>query len=256
MKPLISVVIPAYNAQKYIRQAMESVIEQTTDVGIEVLVIDDGSTDSTASIVYEMQEECYKQKLEKREIRYCCNESNMGVAESRNNGIRQANGEYIAFLDADDWWDTDKVAKQLKVLQESGAVLCATARELVRADGVPLKRVIEIPQKIQYHSLLKTNCIPCSSVLLKTEVAREFYMCHDELHEDYILWLKVLNKYGDAVGVNEPLVKCRMSEGGKSRNKIKSARMQYGVYRYIGFGRVKSFYYMIFYTLHGIFKYI
>ena len=81
-------------------------------------------------------------------------------------------------------------------------------------------------------------------------------MCHDELHEDYILWLKVLNKYGDAVGVNEPLVKCRMSEGGKSRNKIKSARMQYGVYRYIGFGRVKSFYYMIFYTLHGIFKYI
>ena len=57
MKPLISVIIPAYNAQKYIRQAVESVIQQTTDADIEVLVIDDGSTDSTKEIVYELQEE-------------------------------------------------------------------------------------------------------------------------------------------------------------------------------------------------------
>lgn len=179
----------------------------------------------------------------------------MGVAESRNNGIRKANGEYIAFLDADDWWENEKIEKQLQALEASKAVLCATARELVRADGKTLDRIIEIPECIQYQALLKTNCIPCSSVILKTEVAREFYMCHDELHEDYIMWLKILKKYGNAIGVNEPLVKCRMSEGGKSRNKLKSARMQYGVYRYIGFNRMKAFYYMIYYTINGIRKY-
>ena len=216
MKPLISVIIPAYNAQKYIRQAVESVIQQTTDADIEVLVIDDGSTDSTKEIVFEIQEECRSRKMDHREICYCPNEKNMGVAESRNNGIRKAGGAYIAFLDADDWWETDKIEKQLQALEASNAVLCATARELVRADGKPLDRIIEIPERIQYQALLKTNCIPCSSVLLKTEVAREFYMCHDELHEDYILWLNVLKRYGDAIGVNEPLVKCRMSEGGKS----------------------------------------
>ena len=90
MKPLISVIIPAYNAQKYIRQAVESVIQQTTDADIEVLVIDDGSTDSTKEIVFEIQEECRSRKMDHREICYCPNEKNMGVAESRNNGIRKA----------------------------------------------------------------------------------------------------------------------------------------------------------------------
>ena len=116
MKPLISVIIPAYNAQKYIRQAVESVIQQTTDADIEVLVIDDGSTDSTKEIVYELQEECRNRKMDHREICYCPNEKNMGVAESRNNGIRKANGEYIAFLDADDWWENEKIEKQLQAL--------------------------------------------------------------------------------------------------------------------------------------------
>ena len=133
MKPLISVIIPAYNAQKYIRQAVESVIQQTTDADIEVLVIDDGSTDSTKEIVYELQEECRNRKMDHREICDCPNEKNMGVAESRNNGIRKANGEYIAFLDADDWWENEKIEKQLQALEASKAVLCATARELVRA---------------------------------------------------------------------------------------------------------------------------
>ena len=153
MKPLISVIIPAYNAQKYIRQAVESVIQQTTDADIEVLVIDDGSTDSTKEIVFEIQEECRSRKMDHREICYCPNEKNMGVAESRNNGIRKAGGAYIAFLDADDWWETDKIEKQLQTLEASDAVLCATARELVRADGNHLNRIIEIPECIQYRAL-------------------------------------------------------------------------------------------------------
>ena len=80
-------------------------------------------------------------------------------------------------------------------------------------------------------------------------------MCHDELHEDYILWLQVLKKYGAAVGIDEPLLKSRMSENGKSRNKLKSARMQFGVYRYLGFGWIKSLYYFCNYAVQGVKKY-
>ena len=104
--------------------------------------------------------------------------------------------------------------------------------------------------------LLKTNSIPCSSVVMRTEAAKEFYMCHDELHEDYILLLRVLKKYGAACGLNEPLLKSRMSRGGKSRNKLKSAKMQFGVYRYLGFGVFRSCYYFLMYVFHGVRKYM
>ena len=80
-------------------------------------------------------------------------------------------------------------------------------------------------------------------------------MEHSELHEDYILWLRVLDKYGAARGINCPLLKSRMSAGGKSRNKWKSANMQWRVYRFIGVGRIKALWYMLNYTINGIRKY-
>ena len=132
MKPLISVIIPAYNAQKYIRQAVESVIQQTTDADIEVLVIDDGSTDSTKEIVYELQEECRNRKMDHREICYCPNEKNMGVAESRNNGIRKQTVSISPFWMQMTGGRMKRLKKQLQALEASKAVLCATARELVR----------------------------------------------------------------------------------------------------------------------------
>lgn len=80
-------------------------------------------------------------------------------------------------------------------------------------------------------------------------------MSHAELHEDYILWLQVLKAYGAAVGIDEPYLHCRLSEGGKSRNKLRSAQMQYGVYRLMGFGIIKSMYYLCSYAWHGVKKY-
>ena len=80
-------------------------------------------------------------------------------------------------------------------------------------------------------------------------------MEHDDSHEDYITWLKILKKYGNAVGINKPYLKYRLSEGGKSRNKLKSAKMTYKVYRYSGFGRLKSLLFFASYALNGIWKY-
>ena len=126
----------------------------------------------------------------------------------------------------------------------------------MNADGSPRGKIIGAPEVITYQMLLRTNSIACSSVVMRAEAAREFYMSHDELHEDYILWLKVLKKYGNACGINQPMLKSRMSQGGKSRNKLKSARMHFGVYRLMGIGRLASCYYFLMYMFHGIRKYM
>lgn len=241
----VSVIMPAYNAEKYIAEAIESVLCQ--DVPLELLIIDDCSTDRTAEIA--------GRYADGGRVVLIRNFRNLGVAESRNTGIRRAAGSYIAFLDADDWWAAGKLKAQCGRLKESGTVLCCTARELMNLDGSPQGKVIGVKEEITYPMLLRTNSIPCSSVVMETRVAREFYMCHDELHEDYILWLQVLKKYGKACGINEPMLKSRMSEGGKSRNKLKSARMQLGVYRYMGFGFLRSCYYFLQYAVNGIRKY-
>ena len=103
--------------------------------------------------------------------------------------------------------------------------------------------------------LLRTNLIPCGSVVMRTRIAKEFHMTNADFHEDYILWLRVLKKYGNAAAINEPLLHCRLSEGGKSRNKFKSARMQIGCYRVMGIGIFKSLYYFACYAVNGVKKY-
>ena len=87
------------------------------------------------------------------------------------------------------------------------------------------------------------------------DVARELPIEQDDSHEDYITWLKILRKYGCAAGINKPYLKYRLSEGGKSRNKLKSAAMTYNVYRYAGYGRIRSCIFFCSYAVHGIWKY-
>lgn len=252
---MITVIIPAYNCEKFIEQALESAVSQRVEADLEILVIDDCSTDATGEKVQQFISRQQAGTFFKREVSYLKNSTNLGVAETRNTGIRKAKGEYVAFLDGDDWWDSEKLKKQLSLIVEKKGVLVYTGRELMQPSGEPAGKVIFVPTSTDYHSLLRTNCIPCSSVLMKTEVAREFYMCHDELHEDYILWLRVLKKYGKAYGINEPMLKSRLSEGGKSRNKLKSAKMHYGVYKFMGIPTWKAVWLFGCYAWNGVRKY-
>lgn len=248
----VSVIMPVYNGQDYVGQAIQSVLEQSWNEILELIIIDDHSDDQTAEVISGF---LTGKETGRCSISFYQNSKNLGVAECRNIGIRKAKSPYVAFLDADDWWNKEKLERQFAVIEKTGCVLCATGRELVTHDGIPTGKKIGIPQQLTYKQLLKTNVIPCSSVVMRTDVAREFYMCRDDLHEDYILWLRVLKKYKTAVGIDEPLIKSRLSRGGKSRNKLKSAKMQFGVYRYMGFGVLKSLYYFCHYAVNGVLKY-
>jgi teichuronic acid biosynthesis glycosyltransferase TuaG len=248
---LVSVIIPAYHAGSYIANAVHSALDQEgiPEGELEVIVIEDCGPDRKQT---DAAMERFKGDPQ---VIYLKNKRNLGAAATRNRAIDLARGKYVAFLDADDWWEPDKLEHQLKLLKKTGARLCYSGRALHFSDGTPTGRVIGAPKQVTYEQLLRTNSIPCGSVVLEADIAREFHMTRDDLHEDYILWLQVLKKYGPAVGVNEPYLHCRLADGGKSRNKAKSALMQYRSYRYLGFGPAKSAALFFSYAVNGVRKY-
>lgn len=243
--PTISIIIPAYNCAQFIAQSLDSALAQ--DVDAEILVVNDCSKDNTEQVIMNY--------LPNPKIHYFVNINNLGAAGSRNKAVKLARGKYVAFLDSDDWWESDKLKKQVDLIEKEGVVLCCTGRELVDEFGKSLQKIIPVHERISYKSLLRHNSINCSSVLIEREVALEFPMEYEDSHEDYITWLKVLKKYGNACGINEPLLKYRLSQKGKSGSKLKSASMTFKVYRYMGFGFLRSILYFCSYAVHGLWKY-
>ena len=244
-QPLVSVIMPAFRCAGTIAGAIDSALNQ--EVPLEVIVINDCSPDDLDGVMAAYRENSA--------VVYVTNEKNLGAAGSRNAGVALARGKYVAFLDSDDYWAPGKLKKQLDAMASTGAVLCCTARELMTPEGVCTGRILPVKERITYRELLKHNSIACSSVVLRRDVALEFPMEHEDSHEDYILWLKILQKYEFACGINEPLLKYRLSTSGKSGSKIQSAKMTFLVYRYMGFGLLKSLLCFASYAVHGVLKY-
>ena len=242
---LVSVVMPAYNCERYIEKAIQSVLAQA--VSLELVIIDDNSNDGTADVI--------KSFLQDERVIYVHNLENLGVAKSRNKGMELARGKYIAFLDADDYWTEDKLLKQVRLMEEHQAVLSSTGRELMDQDGKLSGKIIGIPATISYKELLKGNVLNTSGVMVLSQVAKRYPMEQEKLHEDYIMWLSILKDYDMAYGINEPLLKYRVMKGSKSGNKLKSAAMTFGVYRYMGLSLFQSLYYFCFYAAGGLRKY-
>mgnify|MGYP004640993441 FL=1 len=249
---MVSVIIPVYNAKKYVCEALASVVEQSYVQ--EVIVIDDGSTDGSMEVVQAWLD-AHEAQTEK--IRFCLlyNAHNMGVAESRNRGVKEAEGIYVAFLDADDRFAPGKLKKQVELLERTGACLCNTARVLMQADGTLTQNIMHTPEKITLADLEQTNYINCSSVVVRRDIMQKYPMKHSEVHEDYLTWLRMLRDYAYAVGIDEPLLEYRLSENGKSRNKLKSARMTYRTYRLAGYSVWKSCRMFAHYAVKGLKKY-
>lgn len=256
-KPTISVIIPAYNADKYISQSIQSALDQTFPGLMEVLIVDDASADNTQKEVLVIARKALEGTYcrENRYLQYFKNEKNVGVAKTRNIGIQKARGEYIAFLDADDWWDRGKIDKQMELLEKEDASFCFTGRELIGLNGQSLRKVIHAPKRVSFSDMLKTNYVTCSSVLMKRNIALAYPMEHDEYAEDYICWMRILQKEGNAVGIDEPLVKYRMVTGSKSNNKKKAASDHYHSLRIIGLNPIRAAFSMISYVINGIKKY-
>lgn len=235
-KSLISVIIPLYNAERYIKSTLDSVLNQTYQ-NFEVIIIDDTSTDSGPQIVKQHANEDNR-------IKYYRNEKNSGVSVSRNRGVKLALGDWVAFIDSDDKWEKDKLEKQINCVNENQCEFVFTGSSFVDENDEFYPGTYSVPQKITYAELLKSNYISCSSVLIKKKYLLNCKFGRDDIHEDYACWLQILrDKKISAYGIQEPLLVYRISKNSKSGNKVKSAKMVYGVYRYIGFNILQATYY-------------
>lgn len=245
---LVSIIMPAYNCEKYLRDAIKSVIGQTYP-NWELIVIDDGSKDNTAAIVDDFV------KSDPR-IRLVKNGRNLGVSAARNRGISLANGDWIAFLDSDDIWDRAKLEKQMIHAKKMSAEFVFTGSSYIDEEGNPYKGIFQVPDTVTYESLRKHNVISCSSVLMKKRFFDHIKMEGDDMHEDYITWLRVLKNGETAYGINEPLLTYRISRNSKCGNKIKSIIMTYKVFRFIGINPIGSLYFLMRHIMASVKKYM
>ncbi len=192
----ISVVIPTYNREKEVVRAIKSVQEQTVSVR-EIIVIDDGSTDNTPSSVAKLG------------VRYCRISHSGLPAVARNVGMREAKGDYIAFLDSDDTWAPSKLEHQLKVLRDTGAACCATNARRYHHNHLGSVILSNPPQYPIFADLAKTNWIVASSVVAQKSALEQAggfpENAEYKAYEDWVLWMR-LSTLTDLVILDKPLV--------------------------------------------------
>lgn len=185
MNHLVSIIMPSYNTEKFIKNSINSVINQTYQ-NWELIIVDDCSTDNTDNIV--------SQFLSDGRIKYLKNETNSGAAVSRNRALREANGKWIAFLDSDDLWMADKLEKQIKFMEENNYHFTYTNYEEIDEDSKPIGRLIMGPKKITKRKMYNYCWPGCLTVMYDSETVGLIQIEDIKKNNDYAMWLKVCKK--------------------------------------------------------------
>ena len=228
-----------FNSEAYISDTINSVLNQTY-LNWELLLIDDDSNDKTISIVNEFTAINPNIKLLKNEI-------NLGAAISRNKGIMEATGDYIAFLDADDLWKPDKLEKQLAFMKAQKCDVCFSSYELINEKGELLNKKVKALNMLSYNKLLKSNYVGNLTGLYNVQALGKITSPNLRKRQDWVLWLETIKKSGKpAKGMQESLACYRVRDHSMSSNKFNLLKHNYLVYRKgLGFSTLKSGYYML-----------
>ena len=246
---LISIITPAFNAEKYIKSTIESVISQTYQ-NWEMLIVDDCSSDNTIQIV-----EGYC-NIDSR-IRIIKHTINQGVAAARNTALAEAKGEYIAFLDSDDIWAPQKLDTQYRFMEDNGYLLTYTAYQKYLSETDEKGKVITVPKKMTRNSIFYNTAIACLTVMVNRAKVGDFEMPLLTHSEDQCTWQSILSRGYIAYGLNENLALYRVSNHSLTANKGKAAKRQWNVYRkHYGFSVIKSGVYFLSYAIHAVIKHL
>ncbi len=230
---LVSIICPTYNSESYIEAAIQSVRNQTYS-NWELLITDDCSTDSSYDII---QEEARKDTR----IKTFQLERNMGADASRNNSIIQANGRFISFIDSDDIWLPEKLARQIAFMTEHDLDLCYSAYYAIDHFGYRTGRVVPAKPQLNYFQLLRNNYIGCSTAIYDTRRLGKVCMPNIKKRQDWALWLKIAKMTDRIMGIAEPLAEYRVHGKSISNNKLKLLKYNWMIYRNVeGFSIPKS----------------
>lgn len=247
-KDLVSIIVPVYNVEKYIVQTIDTVRAQTYD-NWELLLIEDGSSDSTVQKIEE-----YIEQTKDARIRLIKQPENMGAAKARNRGLMESEGQFIAYLDADDLWMPEKLEKELAFMKERKAAFAFTGYEFANEQGVGTGKVVKVPDTLTYKEALKNTTIFTTTVIFDTaRISKDLLEMPVMKSEDTALWWKVLRNGYVAHGLNENLVKYRRVGKSLSSNKIEALRRIWNLYRKAeGMSILSSAYHFCFWAVNAV----
>lgn len=222
-KNLISIITPVYNAERFISETIKSVLAQQYR-NWELILVNDQSTDNSLNIIEEFASADSRIKvINLRE--------NSGAAVARNTGIEAAKGQYIAFIDSDDYWDKDKLIRQIAFMQKGNIAFSYTDFRLVDETGQILKEKANVPISLDYTGLLKNTAIACSTVMIDRNIVGEFSMPLVRKGQDTATWLKIMRETGvTAYGISLPLNSYRQVAGSISSDRIGALKRTWNTY--------------------------
>jgi glycosyltransferase involved in cell wall biosynthesis len=234
--PLVSVVTPVFNAAATLAATVASVRAQSL-ADWELLLVDDASTDGSLGLARALA-------AADPRIRVLAREANGGAAAARNAAIRAARGRLVAFLDADDRWHPEKLARQTAFMAAHGHAFVYSAYRRVAPDGAPLGTV-RPPPRVSREELLKGNVIGCLTAVYDSAVFGRAEMPDLRRRQDYGLWLRLLRTVPFAHGLSEPLADYRVAPASLSGGKLGAAAATWRLYRELeGLGRARAGYYL------------
>jgi teichuronic acid biosynthesis glycosyltransferase TuaG len=237
MNHLVSVITPIYNSERYLQECIESVQKQSY-TNFEHILVDDCSTDNSVGIVKKFSKKDSRIKLLKLK-------KNSGAGVARNKGVEIAEGRFIAFLDADDFWSGDKLKDQLEMMVKTGHALSYTSYYVVDDASKPKYRR-KVPLITDYQSILRNCYIFCSTAIYDTKQLGKVYMPKIRRRQDWVLWINILKVLDKSIGLQKPLVYYREGNDSLSKNKIKLLKDNFNVYRQqLGFSYFISLIFMI-----------
>ncbi|WP_445713015.1 glycosyltransferase family 2 protein [Flavobacterium sp.] len=248
MNPLVSIITPSYNSAKFIAETIQSVQNQTYQ-NWEMIIIDDGSSDETESVVFAIIQNDNRIQFHKLT-------QNSGPAVARNTGIEKASGNYMTFIDADDIWFPTFIENNIKTINETGIPFVFSS---YRRANEQLEFVFSdfiVPQKVSYTDILKSNSISCLTAFLDIKKLGKKYMPLIRKRQDMGLWLNYLKLIPFAYGIQEAQAIYRIRENSLSRKKSDLIKYQWQFYRDIEKLTIfQSFYYMLHWMYRGFMKY-
>lgn len=241
---LVSIIMPAYNCEKFISETIISVQNQIYK-NWELIIVDDCSTDSTEKIVKGFA-------INDSRINYYKLLSNSGAAFARNYGIKKVNGEFIAFLDSDDLWFPEKLNIQITRMRDLNITFSCTAYNKIDEAGNDLNVTLKPASKISYQELLK-NCPGNSTVAYNANKLGRYLIPDIKKRNDYVMWLKIIKQSEFLIGFNETLSSHRLREDSLSSSKVKLVKYHWKIYREIEkLDLFKSVYLILYWVKKGL----
>ena len=238
--------MPSYNSAKFIKKAIDSVLTQSYSEW-ELIIVDDCSTDNSVKIIEEYSEIDSRIILIKKNI-------NSGVADTRNFAVKFANGTYLAFLDSDDIWHSEKLKSQVDFMIKNNASISFTQYFRIDINDSIIKEVRNIPKLVTYNDLLKGNSIAMSTSMIDYKKIENVFF--EKIgHEDYYFWLNILKLGTVAHGLKESLVFYRVHQSSLSSNKFKAIKYTWYIYKnMLKLNLLETMYYFFIHEFRAIIK--